>query len=472
MDSRLQFYALSQAQNISDDFSLELMYKNVDFPNGSIDDGWFNDYRVTVDCLIFHTCNLRHIGEHAFDAAKFRRLRQIEISRLKRLEWKFGLLDHLTVIYLERTHLVVTENFLSSLRQVIQSFNYKEFPSTISLGKLLGTQRFKTLSRLCLHGIRSDVRRSLHSDNFTTLSSIRTLLLTQMGIERIDPSTFDYIGETLVHLDLSRNKLKFMHARWFAVFFDIYLEYDKYIMYYMNQFVCNCEFYMTNNLTIYLKKEGMVNTANVLTPCETPIWHLRCPHLQELTKEKLYLNESELDVFSYPRVDVRLQGRTLLAYTEFKAQFRILAVKNVRSVEKRKRSKCPSPEWIRDSVECMLLLGDDKHFNAAAILYESNLTMFYPILVNPSKRVWPMHVQTVNSMEEETNDEYDEHLIIICVMMTLSIVACVVGLLIICGWQTCRTVTIERSDAITGIDAIAFDQHRCVITMINCIFFF
>lgn len=398
-----------------------LHLNEIDFPNASLNIFWYAGVE-SITKLEFNRCKLSLIEDNAFHADVFENLQFLKFVDIVLLDMQADQFISLQSLEFRHTRLTtMCKNFLTPHRNSLTYFFMSDFPLDINLNELFGYSRLPRLERVHLYGMHGhdDISRSLQQSNFSRLPSIEMLGLINLGIEDIEPETFDFIGETLTVLDLTLNKLKTIETRWFASFLDTNKRESayKFLWYHFNPMECNCDFYEVRNFTIYLNHFHNVREFKQRPHCEIGRegkHNLKCDHLQTLSKEKIHFSESAIMTYSFPRVNirVRLDNGMLLVRTKFRSKFRVL-IQNWRTVERRKRSKCPSPQWIRYSITCFLLSHENSTIPIHKYLNRTILTTIYVILTEPNKRAWPMHIQTVNA-EVHVKQDYSIILGAIC----------------------------------------------------------
>lgn len=276
----------------------------------------------------------------------------------------------------------------------------------MSIGSLFGSERLLRLrSAIVVGNLRSTTTRTLTAADFAKLSVVEKLRLNQLGIVDIEPNTFDFIGMTLREIYLHDNLLKHIQARWFAEFFDKQWLYNRKMIYYQyNPLECDCDFYEMRNLTLFMR------LPHGYYPLEDDSWELThecfgqnpmpvCVNLQEIRRDKLHVTDTPVETFAYPKVNLRIDNDILIALTNYTMTFRILLQK-YNSIEIRKRTRCPSPQWLRENVLCWMLPGEKKRISVAQFIQESSLTTFLAILIDGHKRVWPLHIQTIRRITQ------------------------------------------------------------------------
>lgn len=392
-----------------------LHLNEIEFPNASLNIFWYAGVE-SITALEFNRCKLSLIEDNAFHADVFENLHTLKFVNIGLLDMQIHHFNPLQSLRFYHTQLTtICDNFLTPHRNSLNDFYIGDFPLDLNLNELFGYLRLPQLRTVQLYGVHGhyDISRSLQPSNFTRLPSIQALSIIHFGIEDIEPDTFDFIGETLNWLDLTLNKLKTIETRWFAIFLDTNKNNRpyKFLWYKFNPMECNCDFYEVRNFTIYLNHFHNMHTEHEFSQrphCEIGRegkHNMKCDNLQTLQKEKIHFSESAIPTYSYPKVNIRVQldNGTLFVQTKFRSKFRVL-VRNWRSAERRKRTKCPSPEWIRLSITCFLFSRENPAIPFRQYLNQTILTTIFVILTEPKKRVWPMHIQTVNTVQQVKQD--------------------------------------------------------------------
>lgn len=403
--------------DIGDPITFRLQFIGTTFPNSTLDYDWYNGQHL-VASINFFECKLTTITANAFHSNAFRNLIRLAFRDMDPLYIKFHSSTQLKSISFHNAPLQnVTGDLLKPFRRTLNAFNMRhQYVDSFGLRDLFAPGKWLSLWSIMIYGIETNGTRILHPSNFSDFPGIRILTLARFDIDYIHPETFDRIGETLNTLNLIMNKLKTLRTRWFAVYLDTWYN-QKLFECYLNAIQCDCDFFETTNLTFYLLPDDEKHAYTTMLADCFGRKNLNCDYrLQRLSREKIFLFESFKTAFWYPRVELRMRsGNVFVAQTRYDAIFRLLIWNHVR-VEIRKRTKCPSPEWIRDSIKCYRLLDEIKVVPVAWHLKRSTLTTFFAILVDPHRKVWPMHIQTVYRAVEVPVDTFEaEHYFMILI---------------------------------------------------------
>lgn len=274
---------------------------------------------------------------------------------------------------------------------------------------------FERMGSVYLRGYDSNITRYLHADNFTAIPCLQWLDLIDFNIDRIHPRAFETAGQTLIKLNLTGNKLKYLGFDWLSIYFDAYAIYKKQLILTDNPLECSCEYYAIQNFSVYIRAGGD-RAVSQLPSCPDFDESQQCDSVQTLSREKLLLAKSKVEIFSYPKVRINIINGFLIVRTAFTSKFRVLIVQQ-NNVEA-KHVNCSTRKVIRasDKVSCMLLRRPQ---NVQTFLQRSELTSFFVILTHPRKFVWPLHIQTVRS----TIDDRD-------IAIAMIAAACVAGFFI------------------------------------------
>lgn len=385
------------------------------FPNETLDARWYNGNH-SIDLLTFSSCYLKYVKRNSFVSPGFNALRELQFRFIINLEIELGNLANLRHLHLDGVR-SISKHFFDAVHRSLTYFVIYRFPGETGFNYLFGRLKLPSLTCINIQGdITSNIYRSLHASNFSQLSQIQTIVLARCNIESIHMNTFDLIGKTLQSVDLSGNNLKSVQARWFAAMFDTHSNHYRMLYFFDNPLECSCAFFEWRNMTIYLRDYGNVPGVSVRrTECVSlSAEPLICHHLQTISAEKLYFAGSRNNTYVYPRLDYRLMDYRVVVETKFKYRYRIL-MRIYKRDELRKYTKCFSPEWLRESVGCLLLENDRMHVLPTAMFEnQSALITVFAILTHPDKQVWPLHIRTYR-LPEDYDSNYDFYVKLGCV---------------------------------------------------------
>lgn len=114
-------------------------------------------------------------------------------------------------------------------------------------------------------------------------------------------------------------------------------------------------------------------------------------------------------------------NHSLRVQTTFKSKYRLLLL-HYKHIEIRKKTRCPSIQWMRTMVQCLLFHSNGEMKNRSrnysidiewdilsmvpSYFQHSPIAMVFAILTVPNKNVWPLHIQTIRntSITAEPND--------------------------------------------------------------------
>lgn len=393
---------LFQANNNTAEHNIYLELINLDFPNKRLNRKWYFDPSHSIEFyrLEFINCSLQYFQANAFNAKPFMNLMTLVFTSIRRLYIQPEMFNGISLKTLKFWNTIVyniSDSFLAPIHKTLVSLEIHCVLSTVHLRSIFGATRLLELRFVVFTGCNQNGSRTLNSSYFQQLPRIQGLSMPSCNIEFIQPETFDYIGETLNVLDVSFNRLKALDLNWFSIFLDWSPRTSKkYVLFIHNPFVCNCDFYEIQNLTLLLRnhftKEGKLPFE--IHRCAAPDPQAKCENLQEISAQKLNNFDASVSSYSFTAANLRISNGTLNVLTQFKAKFR-LWIQNWKWLEVRKRSKCPSAEWLRDSVTCISFPGGSQTLPIVEYLQRSPITSVCAILSVANKRVWPLHIQSV-----------------------------------------------------------------------------
>lgn len=394
------FWYFNNFQSVnSTDVKINLELSDIKFPNK--DNNWYSNssQHYQLYSLKISNCTFAYFHANAFNSRPFHMLYALKFHNFRTLYTDGKMFNGLELRALEISSSnirSIAADFLAPIRRKLTSLTVSCVSPSVGLATFFGTRKLLNLRFVTIVGCNGNASRILRPVDFLQLPRVQGISLRACNIELIEAKTFNYIGETLSVLDLSFNRLKTMHLNWYAVFLDWSTQLPKkYVLYAHNPIVCDCDFYEVQNLTLLLTNSLTAEGKLPVVPhyCKEP-GPDKCENLQELSMQKLIYFGLPIGSYSFPKVNLRISNGTLMVRTQFKAKFRIW-IHNWSWREVRKRSKCPSPEWLRDSVQCIAFpAGENQMLSIIEHLRRSPLISIYVILLVANKRVWPLHIQS------------------------------------------------------------------------------
>lgn len=401
--------------------NIHLYIVDAEFPNATMNSNWYRGH-YTVTEIVIRNCHLHTVTPDAFDSLPFRTMTLVEFVGLKQFEFNYQPCEGQSILqfYFWHTEFRLLENRLfSPIKQDLVVLFIQYMPDDTNWFHLFNNERFSNLHYLDLTGVGQNAARSLDRTSLPRAPRISLLFLNRCGIEYIHPNTFHYTGESLRHLGLNDNKLKTVSIDLFSTFIDvsIWREYKrKYLEINDHQLDFSCEFYEFDFMMYFSLN------ITVLFKYESGMADIQCDNVQTISKRKFHVN-GEPDIFGFSKVNIRISDGLLSAPTKFTAKFRLLII-NHRPNQFQKNAKCPTFGWIRSSVKCFLLAGNNKIISIEEFVQKNELTTFGVILTMIHKRMWPMHLITYR---RSAGDRDETSVCAIAIILTAS---CCAGLLL------------------------------------------
>lgn len=361
---------------------------------------WYNGRRLINELSLFH-CQLSRIQPNAFDSEPFRHTNHLAIvnsTAITFIEGMFNGLSNLRRLQLRSTTIIdIDVDFMRPMAQRLNYLFIDCFVDSIRFVKTFGMYPLNALQTLNIH-VKTDWDRVIGPPTFNQLTAIKLLDISHCSISIIITNTFDVIGKTLTHINLSYNRLKAIQASLFTVFFSTAKLKDHSILRISyNPIVCSCDFYETRNLTL-LNTDYFYGSAEKFMKelvCRSGRPRSYCSNVQQIRAATLHRNETVLGTFALPKVIIRIFNGTLEIKTKTTSGIRLLVHIHRPSTMAEQSQKCHNIEWIRDSFKCFLLSERAMVIPVAEYLELSTPVTFYASLtVLISNRVWPLHCQT------------------------------------------------------------------------------
>lgn len=384
------------------------------FPNGTMQVGWYNG-NDTVHHLTLASESLKIIEPGAFTAKALQDLEILRFSMTSPIEFKFGIWDGLQglqSLIIGAWHVFQTESdeFLKSLSNTLNSFksSYGYTTNVVSLNSLFGNGNFLNLNSIAIEFIRPihGYLKVLAADNFTALSAIQSLSIIDCGVESILEQAFDYIGETLIELNLGYNNIKTMNPSLLNVFFESAKNASfeiKLLNVTNNQFECNCNFYELRNIS-FLNSRNEIYTIKAMD-CQQATGNQdpndeKCENLQKIDTGRFHMQTEFVQSVAYPKFDLNFdQARMVLAIKNRNpVKYRLLIQNHNDGL--RNMEHCPAATWLSRSMKCLMINRTNEQLMIAEYVKETELTTFYIIYASQRKMFWPMHAATIRASVE------------------------------------------------------------------------
>lgn len=366
-----------------------------------MDANWYTGHHK-VDALFLSDCNFQIIHSDAFTSPALTDIYQLFICYNQPIlhfdKQAFRQLSNLQALHVHFTAISVLEpNMFYAMRKTLTTFTYLEHGDTLSLSDIFAEIR---MSRLYLVSIQTcsdqapcKISKSLSCGTFAGLAIIRLLKLINCGIEFIGSGTFDFIGETLVALDLYKNRIKTVPVDLFFVFIDNHHP-EKTLTVINDNTTCDCHFYEASNMTLIgIDPDLMIkNCWSDFFNCNWPVIDLKCNDLEKIHRATLELT-ANINVYAYPKVNFYVENDFLMVKSNFIERFRLVMLSGV-WLGRKLSTKCADKHWIQESARCFLLNDAESVFQLRELLQPAQYSTVFAILKTTRKRVWPLHIRS------------------------------------------------------------------------------
>lgn len=354
---------------------------------------WYNG-RQTINEIIIARCNLHTVTPLAFNATAFDFIKVIKFVNITSLAFDYQLTHHqlLKELSFERIEFHrLTNAFLRHLRDIVHVFYLSYMPDNVDFETFFNGTRLQRCNYFQIVGIGETAARQLSWTSLPRMPKVYGIILNYCGIERIHFSAFQFFGTSLVHLNLNFNRLKTLSMQSFVTFLENRRSTRKYLQYFNNPLVCNCDLYELENF-VYL---NLHIPLSFMAQCTAPDPAIKCSNIEYISKEKFRVvdHDDYSKQIGYTKFDIGLTDGNLSARTEYTLMYRVLIL-NHRGTQFQRNAKCPTPGWIRDSMVCFNLRGTKHTISIKDFLQRSSLTTIGVILTMANRRMWPLHLRT------------------------------------------------------------------------------
>lgn len=374
----------------------------ISFPNSTLNRNWYGGL-LSIDQIEFISCNLRTMEPHCFDAPVFIPLFLMAFIEFPSFEISFEKtgVERLLQLTIEFTRFSsISDNLLKPFARQIQSIDFSYFPDTQIDIHIFKSAKFIYLQSVIMICEGGDVTRSLDETTFGNLRKISQLSLTRCGIDRIHPHTFDIIGTKLINLRLITNKLKSLEPKWFYVLFNTYVNRLIRFHFYGNPIECNCKLHEIEMLKRFIEYSFMKlrrneNLSPPMQSCIATFQQINCGE-QRISNAKLCFTNRLTNEYTFSKLKLLvLENGVLVVDTNVSLPIRVLVRSHSSAQRMENGSRCGNIEQLQDSMSCLYLSNHTKVVPVGDLLRRSSLTTFYAIFTVPTKRAWPLHIQTV-----------------------------------------------------------------------------
>lgn len=388
---------------VQHDIWIALSIANVKFPNQTIGYGWYQG-KSNLHTLSLIECVIMSIQANAFESIVFNSLNTLNLRISHSIQYEIGILNGLPalIMLVVDTASCIPEDvqLLSPARRNLQYFNYNidQCPPT-PFRYLFGIQKLSNLqsvSIICLYS--GSEYQTLAASNFTALVRIESLTL-HCDIAVIQPQTFDFIGETLVSIDLSANRLTRIHVECFNIFLDrnsyINLNWRKQLRIAGNPLRCDAEFYKLRNRTLISFGYADPQALFDCTIATTSGHNARRNDTQLIHPERFALPHHGVATYAFRNFQLAVNPANTqveiaqAATTNYRIIFMEYFSNGIGC-----RTGCPNRNLIRARMRCIKLHKPLELIDVWDAFPQANLVVVCVIFMSATKRFLPLHCLT------------------------------------------------------------------------------
>lgn len=426
--------------------TLNLELRSIKFPDGVMGSNWYSG-NISLYLIYIELDDVTVIEDNAFNVPALRTVYMISFLLKSFTEFKgkmfsgLELLEILTIIpengaYFSYSNDKLLDPIYKTLKMFINLNFNATFKDTFGRG---GYRRFALLEVAATNPRFNYIQRILSADDFSSLFAIRSLLLTNCGIEAISDHTFDYIGETLSKLDLSGNNLKHITIDLFYKFFDSskFATNIAKIIALPQNLECNCDIYLVRNVTLINFGHSIQQDESIILCNDNGnLSNIRCDDAQLLYPKKFHLMYKGGEVFAYLNYQLKFnQINAELIVRQFKKRrYRLW----IHSLNDRTTLKCPQKTWLEQFVNCYSFTKFEELIPIKKHLMNSDLTIFCIVYLQYPRKVWPLHCATIAKSIIVVPELWMVMENVVWIVSLLSFSCFFVGFSVIFAWSICR----------------------------------
>lgn len=369
----------------------------MEFPHRAVSKNWYHAQPLVIKLdMIF--CNFTAIEMDAFSGSAFRELYSIDLvtSTLFTIAPRIFAENARTIRFRIRYNkdddepVAIPSGSLSlSFRHHLQQLILIGRGIVIDFDEVFGYHKMLALTHVQLEYISHAT--VLAYSNFTGLRTVHSMLIRHCGVQIIRSGAFDYVGVTLVRLDLTGNELVTLPTGIFNVLLEVcnYWRPFTSISLAGNSWTCDCD------LMEIIESVKISNRNAIMVDCQTNLAVIsECSHIIVMRPHKICLAQSR-DFLLHAKFSVHIRdGQILDVKTLVPRKFRLFIVDDPQRMSfQSKNRKCPTPNWIELSVRCFSF---DRNQNESIPLTQSifmyRLISLNYIAFNQNLTIWPMHL--------------------------------------------------------------------------------
>lgn len=300
----------------------------------------------------------------------------------------------------------------SMVRRSLTKLYFNYYPNHETFNVCFGTGRMSSLLHIGIICESETITRHLTPRNFTGLTVVRILSITECGIATIQIDTFNFIGHTLRYLILAANRLTTIEPILFRPILDkctFPLPSEtgcfnkKVILLSENLLRCNCEFYeLLTFIRTSLEQENVGPEFTCVRDKEDVSIAQSCPHLQSFYPKARCLEGNDEVLLVHPKFLLGVFDNRITIRTEVGDRFRVFLL-NVSERQQLLKRKC-SQKISSSLVKCLNLKNSTTSILIDQLPGAGSMVIACVVYMNVLKRSWPLNCITIH-LESSTGTD-------------------------------------------------------------------
>lgn len=330
------------------------------------------------------------------------------------------------------------------VRRTLEIFNLDEYPNHETFTVCFGSERMSSLSFITITCEHQTGVHHLTPSNFSGLTVIRTLSLTECRIATIQKDTFDFIGHTLRYLILTSNQLTTISPILFRSIFEectfamrgeTGCKPNKAVLTDKNPLRCDCDFYEFQTLLrTSLDQGNWYGLRSCIQDGRGSVTE-DCRNLQGIDLKGICLKEEKLAHF-HRKFQLNFIDDRITIRTEVDGWFRILLfTKDDGQEHQLVKRKC-MPKMPSSKVKCFRSKSSATTISIDEFPGTDSMMIACVVYLNLRKQSWPLNCITIH-LDRSAGTE-------ITIWLILAVIAAIIdGIILIIYILQGRKIKIE-----------------------------
>lgn len=432
-------------QSLMENRKVSLCFIQAQFPNETFTMSKYIG-KYNIDEIMFSNCSFKRLSvESRFWSLSLAEIRRLHISdmNLDSIDLDvFSLYSHIQELMFSHVNVKHFDgNFLSGKESILERLHFIWLPSEYSLNDIFNSTSTTWIIYYLVIASFSPKFHLISAANFSKLTALEHLDLSDCGIAIIEDDAFRFIIKTLQTIYLQRNRIKQIVSSTFYGLFDSKMK-TILLTVRMDQMKCHCdlaEFKAIAN-TIFEHHNMRLGYALIEIGCvekdDDIDYHRDCAKLQTITRFCSTNNFARK--FQYPQFDLKwdVSTNSLMIKAYKQRIFRVWIHRMISLTEFNNKwgytdTRCPKNGYLQTYLSCFLLNATNVTIELDALTgdYKNIRVCIIYVWMGP-RTMWPLHCITLLNKSIETDVEEFVYIAVMLLMSSSLIGLCLSMILI------------------------------------------